>query len=68
MYKFSLIFLHRLSQGSNSQLNEEKASAKKKSPITLWGEWSDQDIANEKWVCYLLFELVAQIFISKTTI
>ena len=26
------------------------ADQKKKPPIPIWGEWSDQDIANEKWV------------------
>eukprot|EP00111_Clytia_hemisphaerica_P008007 TCONS_00023273-protein len=39
-----------LSQSSNtSQVNDDKTSAKKKSPIPLWPEWTDQEIANEKW-------------------
>ena len=50
------ILVFRLSQSSTtSQMNDDKTSAKKKSPIPLWPEWTDQEIANEKWVCHRYF-------------
>jgi hypothetical protein len=38
-----------LSQGGNDK--DSKGQKGIKHPISIWPEWSDQDIASEKWVC-----------------
>jgi hypothetical protein len=39
-----------VSQGGN---DKDKGQKVIKHPISIWPEWSDQDIASEKWVCYV---------------
>ena len=38
-----------MSQGGNDKDNKGQKGIK--NPISIWPEWSDQDIASEKWVC-----------------
>lgn len=49
--KISVIyFRHSVSQGGGND-KEGKGQKVVKQPFTIWPEWSDQDIASEKWVC-----------------
>lgn len=50
-----------VSQGLGHE-KDEKTRRGYKQPISIWPEWSDQDIASEKWVSEIFMIPVLEIF------